>query len=420
MLNGIDVSGADVDWARVRQSGAVFGGFKLSEGQDFRHARATRARYVAIHRAGLFVIAYHFLRPKPRDPTLEMRFYLRCLRSLGYPSKGDLPPVIDIETTELGPAATRAYLETAARFLLAKGTHPRGIMIYGSPAFLDSISVGDSRFLSRKTARGQVKWWIAHQGPPPGTPRLPRGVGRFFIHQHALDTTCSGVTGDCDKNVVRPGVNLAKLKRIAFLRGAPTPNPPPQPSPPNDRTRLVQQLLLQIGWPITVNGQLDAQTKQAIRDFKRGYAFTPDFRALDASTGPALIRRLQISADLGEACSDHFKFREFASSRSRWIRTHRDLMRGLEKLRREINRPIAVLSGFRDFNLGASRSQHLFGNAIDPTVRLPLDACLRVRAFSGIGRQPGTREVRHVDVRHVGPNFTGGTLANPTVFDDTF
>ena len=421
MLHGIDVSGANVDWRKVRQSGAIFGGFKLSEGQDFRHPRGTRERYLEAHRAGLLVIpGYHFLRPKQRDPTLEMRFYLRCLRSLGYPSKGDLPPVIDIEVTDLGLAATLAYLETAARFLLVKATHPHGIMIYGSPAFLDSIGVGNSRFLRKQTRRSRIRWWIAHQGPAPGDPRLPRGIDSFLFHQHALDTTCPGVDGLCDRNVARPDIDESDLRSIAFGRGKLKPQPEPTPPTPKDRTKEVQRLLKEIGWPIAVDGDPGPQTKQAIRDFKRGYAFRPAFVSFGDGAGPILRRRLKKSAKVGGACSEHFKFREFASSHSGWIRTHRDLVRGLEKVRREVNHPIGVISGFRDFNLGASKSQHKFGNAIDPTRRLPLDACLRAKVFSGVGLQPGTREVRHLDVRHVGPNFTGGIPANPTVFDDNF
>jgi hypothetical protein len=196
---------------------------------------------------------------------------------------------------------------------------------------------------------------------------------------------------------------------------------PPAATPiPTNRITEVQRLLKEIGWPIAATGQRDPRTNQAIRDFKRGYALGPGFASINAAAGPILMRRLGKSARLDGACSKNFKFREFASSHTGWIRTHRDLVRGLEKVRKQVNHPIEVLSGFRDFNLGASKSQHKFGNAMDPTSRLPLDVCRGVKAFSGIGLQPGTSEVRHLDVRHVGPNVTGGSVANPTVFDDNF
>jgi GH25 family lysozyme M1 (1,4-beta-N-acetylmuramidase) len=426
VLKGIDVSGASTDWPRVAAAGARFGGFKLTEGQDFRHPQGTKERYQKAHRAGLFVMPYHFLRPKRRDPALETRFYLQTLRSLGYPSHGDLPPVIDIETTELGPAETLTYLVGACRHLMARSPHRHGIIIYGSPAFLDQIGVGSSQFLLEQTRKKKVRWWIAHEGPAPGKPQLPRGIPTYLFHQHNLDTTFPGVEGAADLNVARPDIDEKKLRTIMHRRTGPlplpasAPKPQAEPAPPKPKNRVIeiQRLLKKCGWPIDDDGKMGPQTKQAIRDFKRGYAFKP-FVAMNASVGPETMRRMKKSAGAGGKCSEHFLFKEFASSRSGWIRTHRELVQGLEKLRAEVAHPIGILSGFRDFNLGASKSQHKFGNGIDPTARLPLDACKRVKAFSGIGLQPGTSQVRHLDVRHVGPNTTpGASKTNPNVFDD--
>jgi len=93
---------------------------------------------------------------------------------------------------------------------------------------------------------------------------------------------------------------------------------------------------------------------------------------------------------------------------------------GLETLRAHIGRPIGVLSGFRDFDLGASMSQHKFGNGMDPTRPLPHSSEIaKLKVFSGIGTHTDGR-VRHLDVRHVGPNTTGGTKSRPTIFVDTF
>src|SRR4051794_11921608 len=96
----------------------------------------------------------------------------------------------------------------------------------------------------------------------------------------------------------------------------------------------VQRLLREGGWPIEVSGERDPKTNQAIRDFKRGYAFRPFFVSFGAAAGPVFRGRLRKSVRLGGACSKHFKFREFASSHSGWIRTHRNLVRGLERVRK--------------------------------------------------------------------------------------
>jgi UDP-2,3-diacylglucosamine pyrophosphatase LpxH len=137
--------------------------------------------------------------------------------------------------------------------------------------------------------------------------------------------------------------------------------------------------------------------------------------------GPRTAKAMRASVDAAGACSKNFKFKEFASSHSGWIRTHRELVIGLEALRAHVGRPLGILSGFRDFALGASKSQHMFGNAIDPTENLPhFNEVAALKVFSGIGHFAESGLVRHVDVRHVGPNTTGGTKARPTIFIDRF
>jgi hypothetical protein len=192
---------------------------------------------------------------------------------------------------------------------------------------------------------------------------------------------------------------------------------------PTVSTLEVQQMLHRIGWPIAQDGKRGAQTAQAIKDFQRGFAGDPVRRPLmvDGLVGAGTERALRWSAEHDGRCSAHFKFAEFASSHSRWIRTHRELVIGLEALRTAVGHPIGVLSGFRDFNLGASMSQHKFGNAIDPDQTLPhFSEVAALKVFSGIGYFAQNGLVRHVDVRHVGPNTTGGTKARPTIFVDKF
>jgi hypothetical protein len=66
-------------------------------------------------------------------------------------------------------------------------------------------------------------------------------------------------------------------------------------------------------------------------------------------------------------------------------------------------------------------SQHKFGNAMDPTDPLPAtNEIATLKVFSGIGTFASTGLVRHLDVRHVGPNTTGGTKNRPTIFVDKF
>lgn len=168
-----------------------------------------------------------------------------------------------------------------------------------------------------------------------------------------------------------------------------------------------------------VDGVFGPQTRAAVRDFQRGYTF----EALGSSgrAGPKTRAALRACVADGGRCSEHFRFREFRSKGDGWIKVDSALVRGLERYRSLLGKPVTIVSGYRDpaHNAavgGASSSQHLFGNAADIPPALPLARVRDLRAFSGIGVDARTGLVRHVDVRHRGPNPTGGTLANPTVF----
>jgi hypothetical protein len=189
----------------------------------------------------------------------------------------------------------------------------------------------------------------------------------------------------------------------------------------------VQWLLRRCGWPIAVDGIKGPQTRRAIRDFKRGYAFRPSFRRHGHRVGPFTSRRLRRSARLAGRASAHFRFVEFASLTrggcrgNGWIEVKKELVRGLERYRRLAGRPVPVVSGFRDPEKnrcvgGAPNSQHRYGNAADIPAVVALWPVRSLGVFSGIGVQRSSGRVRHVDVRHVGPNPTGGRPRNPTIW----
>jgi zinc D-Ala-D-Ala carboxypeptidase len=185
--------------------------------------------------------------------------------------------------------------------------------------------------------------------------------------------------------------------------------------------------LRRCGWPLAVDGIKGPRTRKAIRDFKRGYAFRPSFRRYGHRVGPFTTRRLRKSAHLAGRASAHFRFIEFASLTrggcrgTGWIEVKKELVRGLEKYRRLVRRPVPILSGYRDAEKnrcvgGVSNSQHRYGNAADIPAILDVGSARALRVFSGIGIQRSSGSVRHVDVRHVGPNPTGGTRRHPTVW----
>ena len=185
-------------------------------------------------------------------------------------------------------------------------------------------------------------------------------------------------------------------------------------------TREVQRALKQLGWPIAADGAWGSRTYDAVRDFQRGFAFWR--LVVDGHAGPKTQKALEVALARDGRCSPHFTFAEFKSAGDDWIRVHRALVAGLEAYRAVIGKPVTVISGYRDparnaaIPGAAKNSQHLYGNAVDISPARPLAEVRRLNVFSGIGYQGSSGLVRHVDVRHTGPNATGSTVRAPAVW----
>lgn len=193
--------------------------------------------------------------------------------------------------------------------------------------------------------------------------------------------------------------------------------------PAHRRTRSstveLQRALRLLGWPIKVDGLAGTQTTRAVRDFQRGYAFST--LVAGGGVGPRTAAALRTSIRHGGRCSQHFTFRSFRSPGDGWIRLDRALARGLEAYCEALDAPVTILSGHRDPEWNAAHgglpdSQHLLGTAADVEPAMPLEDVHALRVFSGIGYDPDTGLVHHVDVRHCGPQAGGATVAHPAVW----
>jgi GH24 family phage-related lysozyme (muramidase) len=181
----------------------------------------------------------------------------------------------------------------------------------------------------------------------------------------------------------------------------------------------VADALRKIGFPLPSSPSAK-QLHETIGDFQRGWAFWR--LQVDGFAGPKTQRSLRTCLKNGGRCSENFWYREFESKgkSDTTIKVQRALVLGLEEYRSRFG-PVSVVSGYRDpaHNHsvgGAANSQHLYGNGADIPQRATVPQVRELRCFSGIGFDGASGLVRHVDVRHVGPNTTGGSPEEPTVW----
>jgi lysozyme len=185
-------------------------------------------------------------------------------------------------------------------------------------------------------------------------------------------------------------------------------------------TKAVQQALVKLGWPLKADGAWGRDTFAAVKDFQRGFAFWK--LLIDGHAGPKTQEALKASVDQGGKCSPNFAFKEFKSTGNGWIKVSRELVLGLEDYRELVGKPVAIVSGYRDPQKNASipgsakNSQHMYGNAADLEPVETTAAVKALKRFSGIGYQGATGLVRHVDVRHVGPNTTMSSVRDPAIW----
>ena len=110
---GLDVSHyqGTVDWASVLRQGYRFAFIKATEGTTWTDPEFS-ANWAGAKGAGLLRGAYHYYEPGD-DPGQQADFFLNTVWPHGGQpllAPGDLPPVLDIETTGSQSAAERTCL----------------------------------------------------------------------------------------------------------------------------------------------------------------------------------------------------------------------------------------------------------------------------------------------------------------------
>ena len=180
----------------------------------------------------------------------------------------------------------------------------------------------------------------------------------------------------------------------------------------------MQSFANRAGVPLAVTGRNNWYTRRFVSTFQAAmclgaHAHTP--LVVDGDPGPATMEAVSMCEDHGMRLSANFKITEFLTKGERkvtWqnevVKVDRQLVLSLQKLRDNAATGIWLLSAYRDpaHNKrigGATRSQHLFGKAVDlDRKRSPRisESAARAAGFNGIGMLSRTSpDVIHMDVR---------------------
>ena len=185
-IRGIDVSDyqPNVNWQTVANSGIAFAFVKATEGAT-HFADTFDYNWAAMKAVGIQRGAYHFFRPAT-NVQAQVDNFLKIVKI----APGDLPPVLDVETTagldgnticdRMGIWLDAIEAET--------GLQP---IIYTYPGFWDGLGV---------KRLGHYPLWIAHYTSAP-QPWVPGGWKSWLFWQYTDKGRVAGVSGNVDINI---------------------------------------------------------------------------------------------------------------------------------------------------------------------------------------------------------------------------
>jgi len=198
---GIDVSKwqGTIDWPKVRQAGVEFAFIRISDGTGFIDAKFP-GNWAAAGQQGILRGAYQFFR-SDEDPIEQAEIVLDHLATYGA---GELPPVIDVETTDdQSPATIAARVGTwIAHVEGVLGVKP--IIYTGSYFWNGNVQTDDF---------ADYPLWIAHW-TPAACPNLPTVWADWAVWQYSATGSVSGISGDVDLN--RFNGTVAQMRTLVW------------------------------------------------------------------------------------------------------------------------------------------------------------------------------------------------------------
>jgi GH25 family lysozyme M1 (1,4-beta-N-acetylmuramidase) len=224
---GLDVSNWNgrIAWAKVYGAGYRFAFGKATEGTSYTDATYTTNRNGS-ETAGLVYGAYHFARPTGATlagATASAIAQANHFLAVAGPQPGELPPVLDLETTgNLGRVRLLAWtLAWLGQVYARTGVQP---FLYSSPNFWKA-NLGNST----AAAAAGTELWIAHWTSSIN-PLVPaqnwNGTGWTFWQW----TNCASIPGvpkRCSDADRMNGANLAAVAIQPYPAGLPLLSTPP-------------------------------------------------------------------------------------------------------------------------------------------------------------------------------------------------
>jgi lysozyme len=203
-VQGIDVSHFQgvVDWQQVAKAGMSFAFAKATEGITYVDPQFA-TNWAGIKAAGLVRGAYHFFEAND-DATAQAQHFLATVQLV----PGDLPPVLDIETTA-GVSDPQVWSGVATWLQIVEQATGRQPIIYTAPGFWNSQA--PNLTLTR------YPLWLADYAAQAV---LPHGWTSWLFWQHSQSGSVAGVTGAVDLDLFSG--TLQQLQELA-ITGSPSP-----------------------------------------------------------------------------------------------------------------------------------------------------------------------------------------------------
>ena len=198
-LFGIDVSyyQGDIDWNAVAGGGVTFAWVRVSHSTQFEDPKF-QANLAGARAAGIHTGVYQYFEPS-QDPIAQAQLLLDLTGPL---QPGDMPPMIDVESTDA--VAPAAYADAIRAWLdhIEAATGVRGFIYTGYYYWNDNVATDE--FIDHPL-------WIANYNP--GCPLIPDYWPAWTFHQFCACGDIPGIAGAVDSNHFNG--DLAALEGLA-------------------------------------------------------------------------------------------------------------------------------------------------------------------------------------------------------------